>query len=154
MSRTGSPQAVRTKRFIIIASEFHRSLSEALIRGATGVLRRAGVSERHIDVRWVPGAFELPIACARAARSRPRPHAIIAVGALIHGETPQYEVLAHAVAQGLMQVSVNERLPVTFGVIVTQTFAQARARAGGPMGNRGAEAAHAAIAVLRLFEKL
>lgn len=145
---------VRTKRFIIIASEFHHSLSAALIRGATRVLRRAGVSARHIDVQWVPGAFELPIACAHAARSHPRPHAVIAVGALLRGETPQYEVLAHAVAQGLMQVSVSERLPVTFGVIVAETLAQARARAGGAMGNRGADAALAALAVLRLFDKL
>ena len=142
------------QQFVIIASQFNRSITRALIRGATQALRRAGVSDHQIDVRWVPGAFELPIACAQAARSHPRPQAIIAVGVLLRGETPQYEVLAHAVAQGLMQVSVNERLPVTFGVIVARTLAQAKARAGGAMGNRGADAALAALAVLRLLEKV
>ena len=80
-------------------------------------------------------------------------HAAIA-RALIRGETPQYEVLAHAVAQGLAQVSVERGIPVPFGVIVATTVAQAKARAGGSFGNRGAEAALAALAVLRLFETL
>jgi 6,7-dimethyl-8-ribityllumazine synthase len=98
--------------------------------------------------------FELPVVAARIARSRPRPHAIIALGALIRGQTPQYEVIAHAVAQGLVQVAVSTSIPVTFGVIVATTLAQAKARAGGPMGNRGEEAAMAALAVLRLFDGL
>ena len=143
-----------TQQFVIIASQFHRPIARALIRGATQALRRGGASSSDISLLWVPGAFELPIAAARAARSHPRPQAIIAVGVLLRGETPQYEVLAHAVAQGLMQVSVNERVPVTFGVIVARTLAQAKARAGGAMGNRGADAALAALAVLRLFDTL
>ena len=142
------------KRFVIIASEFHAAIARALIQGAVEVLRRAGASTSQIRLLWVPGAFELPVVAARVARSRPRPHAIIALGTLIRGETPQYEVLAHAVAQGLAQVSVERGIPVPFGVVVAATVAQAKARAGGSFGNRGAEAALAALAVLRLFETL
>ena len=142
----------RGKQFVLIASQFHASISRSLIRGATSVLRRAGASSHDIRLLWVPGAFELPVVAARAARSRPRPDAIIALGALIRGETPQYEVLAHAVAHGLSHVAVTTRIPVTFGVIVAATLAQAAARAGGSMGNRGEEAARAALDVLRLCE--
>jgi len=145
-------RAATGKRFVILASAFHAELSRALIRGASGVLRRAGARPGDLRVVRVPGAFELPVAAARLARTRPRPHAIIAVGALIRGQTPQYEVLAHAVAQGLTQVSVAARIPVTFGVVVAEGMTQARARAGGSMGNRGSEAAEAALALLRLFE--
>ena len=173
MSRN-SPTAARGsaagKRFVLLASEFNKPITRLLVRGATDLLQRHGAASRSIRVVWVPGAFELPVVAARAARRRPRPHAIIALGALIRGETRQYEILAQAVAQGLAQVSVRERLPVTFGVIVAETLAQAKARAGlpaprrsrggkarqagGSMGNRGAEAAAAALAVLRLFDTL
>ena len=142
------------KQFVLIASQFNRPITLALIRGASAVLRRSGASPSDIRLLWVPGAFELPVVASRVARTRPRPDAIIALGALIRGETPQYEVLAHAVAQGLSQVAVTAGLPVTFGVIVADTLAQAKARAGGSAGNRGAEAALAALAVLRLFDKL
>ena len=142
----------RAKRFVIIASEFNPAITRALVRGASDVLRRHGASPRRIRVLWVPGAFELPVVAARLVAGRPRPDAVIAVGAILRGETPQYEVLAHAVAQGLSQVAVTSTIPVTFGIVVAQTQAQAKARAGGSMGNRGAEAAMAALAVLRLFE--
>ena len=146
------PPNARGKRFVLIASQFNESIARALIRGAEAALRRAGVSARHIRLLWVPGAFELPVVAARMARARPPPHAIIALGALIRGQTPQYEVLAHAVAQGLSHVAVETRIPVTFGVVVATTVAQARARAGGSMGNRGKDAALAALAVLHLFD--
>ena len=153
-SRAPTRPSARGQRFVIIASEFHPVIARALVRGAAGVLRRAGASSADIRLLWVPGAFELPVAAARVAKSRPRPHAVIAVGTLIRGQTPQYEVIAHAVAQGLSQVAVTSAIPVTFGVIVASTLAQARARAGGAMGNRGEEAALAALAVLRLFDRL
>ena len=140
-------------RFVILASEFNPSVTRALVRGASDALRGHGVPARRIRLIWVPGAFELPVVAARMAASRPHPSAIIAVGAILRGETPQYEVLAHAVAQGLAQVAVSSRIPVTFGVVVAATLAQAKARAGGSMGNRGKEAALAALAVLRLFAR-
>ena len=153
----------RNRRFVIIASAFNPAITRALVRGASDALRRHGVPARCIRLLWVPGAFELPVVAARLAASRPRPEAIIAVGAILRGETSQYEVLAHAVAQGLSQVAVSSRIPVTFGVVVASTVAQAKARARLPVGhrggqaggstvNRGAEAALAALAVLRLFQ--
>ena len=162
------PQLSRTRRegrFVIIASRFNRVVTSRLVDGARGVLLKAGVSPRAIDILWVPGAFELPVVAAHlarpgsragrvGARGRPAPDAIIAVGTLIRGETSQYEILANAVAQGLSQVAVTTGIPVTFGVIVADSAAQVRARAGGRMGNRGAEAAMAAVEVLRLFETL
>ena len=141
-------------RFVIIASTFHAAISRSLVRGATAALRRAGVSASRTRTLWVPGTFELPVVAARVARARPRPHAIIALGAVIRGQTPQYEVIAHAVAQGLSEVSVKTGVPVTFGVIVATTLAQAKARAGGVRGNRGAEAAMAALATLRLLDDI
>lgn len=145
---------LRGKRFVIVASQFNSPVTRALVRGAMAVLRRAGAMPRDIRLLWVPGSFELPVVAARVANSRPRPDAIIAAGTLIRGETRQYEVIAHAVAQGLTQVSVQSGIPVTLGVVVASTPAQARARAGGAMGNRGAEAARAALSVLRLFDTL
>ena len=155
------PLDIRRKRFVLLASEFNGPITRALVHGATDVLRRAGASPAHIQLLWVPGAFELPVVAAHLATSHRRPHAIIALGTLLRGQTPQYEVLAHAVAQGLAQVAVSARIPVTFGIIVATTRAQANARAGlsrrrrgGSMGNRGAEAAMAALAVLRLLDTL
>ncbi len=153
---TGRASACDTangKRFILLASEFNAPITRRLIHGATRVLQRHGALARDIRLLWVPGAFELPLVAACAARQRPRPHAIIALGALIRGQTPQFEVLAHAAAQGLSHVSVQFGIPVTFGVIVANTLAQARARAGAGMGNRGSEAAMAALDVLRLLER-
>ena len=151
--RQGLERIARGKRFVLIASQFHPAIARALVRGAADVLVRAGASWSRIRLLWAPGAFELPVIAARAARRRPRPHAIIALGALIRGDTPQYEVLAHAAANGLSQVAVETGIPVTFGVIVAKTPAQARARADGAMGSRGAEAAAAALGVLRLLHR-
>ena len=142
---------MRGKRFVLLASAFHPSIGHALVQGATQALLRAGVSRAAIRVVWAPGAFELPAIAARLAKRRPRPDAIVAVGALIRGGTVQYDVIAHAVAQGLCQVAVEAAMPVTFGVIVAETLAQATARAGGAEGNRGEEAAESALVMLRLF---
>jgi N utilization substance protein B len=116
------------KRFVLIASQFHGPIARALVRGATETLRRHGAAPRQITLLWVPGSFELPVVAARIARSRPRPDAIIALGVLVRGQTPQYGVLAQAAAEGLSQVSVTTGVPVTFGLIVAKTLSQARAR--------------------------
>ena len=142
------------RRIVLIASTFNPSITQALVRGASDVLRQRGVPQRNIQLLWVPGAFELPVVAARIAQTRPRPDAIIALGALIKGDTPQYAVIAHAVASGLTQVSAQTRIPVTFGVIVATTLAQAKARAGGTEGNRGREAATAALSVLQMLKRV
>jgi 6,7-dimethyl-8-ribityllumazine synthase len=115
---------------------------------------RHGAAAARVRTLWVPGAFELPVVAARIVRTAPRPDAVIALGVLIRGETIQYEVIAHAVAQGLGQVSVTSGIPVAFGVVVAGTPAQARARCGGARGNRGEEAALAALSVLGLFGRI
>ena len=148
---TLSRAAARGRRFVLLASQFNRPIALALVRGATDVLRRSGAVSSAIRVVWVPGAFELPVAAARAVKRHPRPDAVLALGALIRGETPQYLVIAHAVAQGLTQVAVMSGIPVMFGVIVAETAAQAKARSGGAKGNRGEEAALAALAMLKSF---
>lgn len=148
-------------RVVVLASQCNAPITRALVRGATDVLRRHRIAARRIRLVWVPGAFELPVVAARIAASRRPPEAIIALGAILQGETIQYEVLAHAVAESLAHVAVRSRIPVTCGVVVAKTPAQARARAGlsrhgreGAMGNRGAEAAEAALAVVSLFHRL
>jgi len=168
--RSSSSASMKGKRFVLVASSFNLTITRGLVREATRVLRRHGASPADIQLLWVPGAFELPVVAARVAAAQPHPDAVIALGALIRGETPQYEVIAHAVAQGLEQVAVTASIPVTFGVVVAATLAQAKARSGLPaprthghgaarqvgrtQHNRGAEAALAAIAVLRMFDRL
>jgi len=175
VTRRSPPQPVmRGKRFVVIVSECNRPISEGLLAGARDALRQASVRDASIRVVWVPGAFELPAAAARIAASRAKPDAVIALGAVIRGETKQYEAIAQAAAQGLAQVAVNAVIPVTFGVVVAESAAQARARAcvdrpprstlrghanggrsaGGGIRNRGADAAHAAVAMVRLFASL
>lgn len=106
------------------------------------------MTDHAIRIVWAPGAFELPVMAARLLRQRPTPQAIIAVGAILRGQTTHYQVLAHAAALGLMQVAVQHSIPVTFGIIVAETATQARARSDSSSRNRGAEAARAALAVL------
>ena len=143
---------LRAKQFAIIGSQVNAPITHALARGAAATLRRAGIPSSHVRRLWAPGAFELPVIATRLAEGPHAPDAIIAIGALIRGQTSQHEVIAHAVAEGLAQVSVKTGVPVTFGVIVADTVAQARARAGGARGNRGSEAALAALATLKLLD--
>ena len=135
--------------FVLLASTFHEDMTNALTQGALDALTRQGISLDQIRIFRVPGAFELPGAAAAVARSL-RPCAIIAVGCVVKGETPQYLALGQAVLHGLTQVSVMEGLPVTAGVIIADSLAQARARAGGKVGNRGREAADAALQMVAL----
>ncbi len=145
--------AARIRRIVIISAQFNESITQALVEGAHDELDRAGVARGRIEVLWVPGAFELPVTAACVARRR-KPEAIIALGCIIKGETSQYLTLAHAVAQGLTHVAVETGIPVTSGVIVAETVAQAEARAGGAVANRGREAALAALAVLDVVHGL
>lgn len=147
-------------RVVIVASTFNKPVTAALVRGARVALRRHGIAANRIVCMWVPGAFELPAAAAALAASKARPDAIVAVGCIIKGETPQYIALGQAVMQALAQVSVQEKIPVGCGVVIADSAAQARARAARPgkkfsrragdgsVGNRGDEAALAALAMV------
>ncbi|MBI4354406.1 MAG: 6,7-dimethyl-8-ribityllumazine synthase [Candidatus Omnitrophica bacterium] len=141
---------VRKSRVVIVASRFNESITRRLVEGAQRTLERAGVPPSQMTIWWVSGAFELPVAVAVAV-TRLKPAAVIALGCLIKGETPQYLTIGQAVASGLTHVSVTTGVPVTFGVIIADSLRQAAARAGGSVGHRGREAASAALSAIELF---
>ena len=140
------------RRIVVVASRFNESVTTPLCEGAVETLVNNGVAFDDIDVLWVPGAWELPIAVRRAVGSA-RYDAAVAVGAVIRGETPHFDFVAGESARGLMEVSREFDVPVTLGLLTTDTLAQAEARAGGAHGNKGTDAALAALELLDLFDR-
>ncbi len=140
-------------RFGIVVSRFNSLITRSLLEGALDALRRHGVAEEDVTVVWVPGGFELPQAALRLARSG-RVHAVVALGAVIRGATPHFDYVAAEVAKGIAQAALQTGVPVTFGVLTTDTLEQAIERAGTKAGNKGAEAALAALEMARLWASL
>lgn len=140
-------------RIAIVMSRFNEVVTEQLAAGALECLGERGVAPGDVDVIAVPGAWELPAAAARAADSE-RYDAIVALGCVIRGETPHFEFVAGEAARGLGRISGRGRIPVGFGVLTTEDMEQALARAGGPGGNKGREAALAALEMAGLFRAL
>jgi len=134
-------------------SRFHENVTTRLLEGARDTLRRAGIADAHVDVVWVPGAFELPVAAEAAAASK-RYAAIVALGCVIRGETAHFEYVAGEAARGLGNVALAHQIAVGFGVLTTETEIQALARAGGVVGNKGAEAAEAALQTAEAIDRL
>ncbi|HLC40986.1 MAG TPA: 6,7-dimethyl-8-ribityllumazine synthase [Methylomirabilota bacterium] len=132
------------KRIGIIAARFHEPISKKLVDGAIVALRHHGVPEEQITISWVPGSFELPFAAMALARSR-RFDALVCLGVVIRGETPHFEHVARVAADGISHVGLATGVPVTFGVITAENESQAWERAGGIAGNRGEDAALAAL---------
>ena len=143
----------RDLRFAILASRFNEFVVDPLVRGAIDTLRRHGVSEKQIDVVKVPGAYDMPLVARRLAQTR-RYDAIVAVGAVIRGQTPHFDYVAGECAAGLARVSAESGVPVTFGVLTTENAEQAMDRAGGKAGNKGADAAASAIELANLLRRL
>jgi len=141
------------RRVAVLVSRYNEIVTRRLLEGARAALVADGISESHIDVHWVPGAFELPAAAAVAAGTG-RYLAIVALGCVIRGETPHFEYVAGEAARGLGDVARTSQIAVGFGVLTTEDQAQALARAGGDAGNKGAEAAHAALESARVLEAL
>ena len=141
------------RRFAIAASRFNQEVVEKLLDGALETLVDKGVSLDDIDVVWVPGAWELPMAVRRLLASD-RYQGVIAVGAVIRGDTPHFEFVAGECARGLAAASAEFDIPIGFGVLTTDNDAQAEARAGGDMGNKGHEAAMAVLEMADLFDRL
>jgi 6,7-dimethyl-8-ribityllumazine synthase len=133
-----------------VVSRFNALITDRLLAGARACLLQHGVREDAIDVVSVPGAWELPIAAQAAARRGY--DAVIALGCVIRGETPHFEYVAGAAAHGLERVSLEARLPVAFGLLTTENSQQALARAGGPDGNKGWDAALAALEMADLLD--
>jgi 6,7-dimethyl-8-ribityllumazine synthase len=143
------------KRVAVVVSRFNETVTQRLLDGARRCLRERGVPDTKVDVVWVPGAFELAVA-ARAAAASGRYGAIVALGAVIRGETAHFEYVAGEAARGLGAVALEHRIAVGFGVLTTNTEEQALERAGGAgaEGNKGYEAAEAALITADVLGRL
>ena len=136
----------------IVVSRFNSFITDRLLDGALDALLRHGVEEKGSGVYRVPGAFELPLAVRKAAGLKV--DAVIALGALIRGGTPHFDYLSAEVTKGVAQVMLETGIPVSFGVLTTDTVEQAIERAGTKAGNKGAEAAQSAIEMVNLLRKM
>ncbi len=155
MARTDpAPPAERLQvddvRMAAVVAGFHRGVAQALLDGAVERLGESGLSADRVEVHWIPGAYEAPAAAAALAATG-RYAAIMALGAVIRGETAHFEYVCDAAAHGLMRVSLDTGVPCAFGILTCDTMAQATARAGGDKGNKGDEAADAAVSMINLL---
>ncbi|MGI8610030.1 MAG: 6,7-dimethyl-8-ribityllumazine synthase [Candidatus Dormibacteria bacterium] len=141
------------KSFAVVVARFNDFVTGKLLEGAVDALVRMGADEAAITVVWVPGAFEIPVAAARLARGG-KHSAIICLGTVIRGQTPHFDYVAGQCAQGIAAVARQSGVPTIMGVLTTETMEQAIDRAGGKMGNKGAEAAAAAVEMADLLDKL
>ena len=137
----------------ILVSRYNEVITSRLLEGALSCCSDAGIARDAIDVVWTPGAFELPVVAAAAAETGAY-FCLVGLGVVIRGDTPHFEYVAGAAARGLQEVAVRYRLPVGFGVLTVESMEQARDRAGGSAGNKGHEAAAAALRTADVLEQL
>jgi 6,7-dimethyl-8-ribityllumazine synthase len=149
---TGTPSG-DGRRFAVVASRFNQQVVERLVDGALDALTRHGAAVDDIDVVWVPGAWELPLAARRLLVSE-RYNALVAVGAVIRGDTPHFDYVAGEASRGLARASEEFDTPIGFGLLTCDNDEQADARAGGGHGNKGWDAALAALEMADLFDRL
>jgi 6,7-dimethyl-8-ribityllumazine synthase len=143
----------RGLKFAVLRARFNAEITERLLAGALDALQRSGAGPHDVEVEEVPGSWELPLAAKTIATSR-KCHAIIALGAVIRGDTPHFDYVAGETARGLMAVQLETGIPVAFGVLTTDTVQQAADRAGGKDGNKGYDAALTAIEMANLLRRL
>ncbi len=148
----GSPNGARRAVGIVVA-RFNGEITSRLLDGAIAALEEAGVERERIDVVPVPGAFELPLGAMALAKTR-QYACIVALGCIVRGETPHFDFIAAEAASGLQLAALETGVPVSFGVLTTETKAQAEERAGGARGNKGAEAARSALEMADVFGHL
>ena len=141
------------RRFVVLASRFNETIVQKLVDGAMDALVRHGARSDDVDLVWVPGAWELPFAARRLLASE-RYDAIVALGAVIRGDTPHFDYVAGEASRGLARAGAEFELPIAFGVLTCDDMAQAEARAGGEHGNKGWDAALAAMEMADLFDRL
>ena len=149
---TGTPDG-HGRRFAVVASRFNEAVTQKLVDGALDALVRHGVSVDDVDLVWVPGAWELPAAARRLLASE-RYNGVVAVGAVIRGDTPHFDYVAGEASRGLAVASSDFDVPIGFGLLTCDNLAQAEARAGGEHGNKGWDAALAALEMADLFDRL
>ncbi len=140
-------------RYAIVVSRWNEFITSKLLAGAQDALIRHGADEENIDVVWVPGSFELPAVARKVAHST-RYDGVICLGCLIRGGTVHFDLIASEATKGIAQIGMSADVPITFGVITTESIEQAIERAGTKAGNKGAEAAMAAIEMVNLYRAL
>jgi 6,7-dimethyl-8-ribityllumazine synthase len=145
--------SVPAGRFAIVAARFNSMVTESLVTGCRDALERHGVPEASIDLAWVPGSFEIPLV-ARKLAGTGRYVAVVCLGCVIRGETSHYDHVAGQAAAGVMQAALSTGVPVIFGILTTESVEQALNRAGLKAGNKGAEAATAAIEMVNLLARI
>jgi 6,7-dimethyl-8-ribityllumazine synthase len=143
----------RGRRFAVVVSRFNEPVTGRLLDGAVAAFRRHDVDEDDLEVAWTPGAFELPLAALRLARSG-QFDAVVCLGAVIRGETAHFEYVAGEAARGIQRVALETGVPCIFGVLTTETIEQAMDRAGGDHGNKGWDSAVAAMEMSGLMDSL
>lgn len=140
-------------RWAIVVARYNEHITQRLLNGALETLRKHGAIDDAIDVFWVPGAFELPSVANRAAESK-RYHSVICLGAVIRGETTHDQHINTAISNSFAEIGVRTGVPVLFGVLTCDTLEQALHRAGGNVGNKGAECAEAALRMADLVQRM
>jgi 6,7-dimethyl-8-ribityllumazine synthase len=140
-------------RFAVVVSRFNDFISSRLVEGAMDALKRHGADEKKIALIKVPGAFEIPITAKKLAESN-QYDAVICLGAVVRGSTPHFDYVAAEVSKGIAQVALEGKIPVSFGVLTTDNLEQAIERAGSKVGNKGWDAAIAAMEMVNLFVEL
>jgi 6,7-dimethyl-8-ribityllumazine synthase len=141
------------RRVAVVVARFHEAVTSKLLAGAQDGLRSCGVDVDDVDVAWVPGAFEIPVVAKRFATTG-RYDAVICLGAVVRGETAHFDLVAGEAARGVAAVARETGVPVIFEVLATDTLEQAEARAGGADGNKGWDAAQAALEMADLLDRL
>ena len=137
----------------IVVSRFNEFITSKLLSGAIDTLERHGVNNDDIEIAWVPGSFEIPIAADKMSSSG-KYDAVICLGALIRGATPHFDYIAAEASKGIAQVGMKTGVPTIFGVITTENIEQAIERAGTKSGNKGSDAAISAIEMANLFKEM
>lgn len=140
-------------RIGIIVARFNEAITQQLLAGAERQLRRLGVLEQDVDIAWVPGSYELATAAQMMARTK-RYDAVVCLGCIIRGATTHHDHVAAAATSGIQQVALQTGLPVIFGVLTTENIEQALERSGIKAGNRGADAAQAAVEMVHLLRQI
>jgi 6,7-dimethyl-8-ribityllumazine synthase len=140
------------KRIAIIVSRFNEIISKQLLEGCIDTLKKSGVTDDNISVIWAPGSFEIPQVLSKLTVNKL--DAVIALGAVIRGETPHFDYIASEAAKGIARLSQDKRIPVIFGVITADTVEQAVERAGTKQGNKGRDAALSALEMANIFVQI
>lgn len=152
VERRGDPTG-QGRRIAIVVARFNDEVTQRLLKGAEEALAEHGVAPGDILISWVPGSFEIPTIASRLARSGLY-DAVVCLGAVIRGETLHFDYIAHAVSQNLARIGAETGVPTLFGVLTTDTVAQAMERSGGEEGNRGADAALGALEMVDLLRQM